>query len=44
MGLSQISAFNGVLTIRREIATPKVVERTNDPECHYRKTKAPVER
>ena len=41
--LSQISAFNGILTVGREIPAPDVVERTDDSECDYRKAEAAVE-
>lgn len=43
MGLSQISGFNGKLTVGREIPAPDVVERTDDSECDYRKAEAAVE-
>lgn len=39
-GLSQILALNGMLTMGREIAAPKVVERAYDSECYCRKAEA----
>jgi hypothetical protein len=42
-GLSQIFAFNGMLTIGGEIPAPDVVERTDASECDCRKAEASVE-
>lgn len=42
-GLSQILALNGMLTMGREIAAPKVVERAYDSECYCRKAEAAIE-
>ncbi|MGZ2402780.1 hypothetical protein [Rhizobium ruizarguesonis] len=43
MGLSQIFALNGMLTVGGEISAPNVVERTDDSECYCRKAEAAVE-